>query len=61
MKAKYQIPEIEMLTAAPEQMIAESLGNGENPRSQNLYDAPTTTATEGNLSRRSIWNDEDDF
>lgn len=50
-----------MLTAAPEQMIAESLGNGENPRSQNLIDAPTTTATEGNLSRRSIWNDEDDF
>ena len=57
MKAKYQSPKIESLFTSLEYMIA--LGSPE--QGQDLGDAPTTSATEGNLSRRnSVWDDGGD-
>ena len=64
MKAIYQKPATEIVvltTGALLQTISNGkLGDGETPKG---FD-PTqpmneTTATEGNLSRRSIWDDED--
>ena len=42
-------------------IMAGSLGDGPTPNSFTLGDAPTTTATSGNLSKggSSLWDDEE--
>ena len=57
MKKKYQNPEAEFVGMDLEEMIAFSVTEGVN-----LDDAPETDDTSGNLSRRSVWDeDEDEF
>ena len=57
MKKKYQNPEAEFVGMDLEEMIAFSVTEGVN-----LDKAPETDETSGNLSRRSVWDeDEDEF
>ena len=63
MKKIYENPTTDILTYSESLMTAASnglLGDGENPNSINLGNAGTTDATSGNLSRRSVWDDEVD-
>ncbi len=62
MKAKYQTPEMEYLFADSESLLGAAsvlTDDGEGNISQGLVNAPTTEETSGNLSRRSIWDDEE--
>ena len=58
MKKIYQSPETLLMTIATQQMIAASELIKDNQ--QNLNEAPTTNETSGNLSRRSVWDDEEE-
>lgn len=58
MKKIYQSPETLLMTIATQQMIAASELIKDNQ--QNLNEAPETTETSGNLSRRSVWDDEEE-
>ena len=67
MKATYQKPAIELLSAYSLEHLLEGsgglLGDGDNPKDLDLGNTSTTDATGGNLSRRrSVWSDgaEDD-
>ena len=59
MKAIYQKPSTEFMSTTMSQLMAASLPekveDGFNPN-----DTPTTDATSGNLSRRKVWDDEDE-
>ena len=59
MKAIYQKPSTECIYVKVSQVIAASLPKnveeGFNPDT-----APETTETSGNLSRRSVWEDEEE-
>jgi hypothetical protein len=61
MKKTYQTPNTVAVLMKAQPMMAGSLGDGDNPRSFTPgSEAPTTTTTSGNLSRRrSLWDDED--
>ena len=54
---------MEMLNASLEQLIAASegglLGTGDSPNELDLSDIASTEAVSGNLSRRSVWEDDD--
>jgi len=58
MKKIYQSPETLLMTIATQQMIAASELIKDNQ--QDLNEAPTTNETSGNLSRRSVWDDEEE-
>jgi len=58
MKKIYQSPETLLMTIATQQMIAASELIKDNQ--QDLSNAPETTETSGNLSRRNVWDDEAD-
>ncbi|MBQ7510032.1 MAG: hypothetical protein IJT53_03910 [Prevotella sp.] len=58
MKKIYQSPETLLMTIATQQMIAASELIKDNQ--QDLSNAPETTETSGNLSRRSVWDDEEE-
>ena len=65
MKAIYQKPatEIVMLTTGAHLLTVSNglLGDGETPKGFNPNEeANTTDATSGNLSRRSVWDDEEE-
>ena len=64
MKATYQNPRTDIITISVAQMIAASngglLGDNENPNDLDLTNAGTTDQTSGNLSRRSVWDDEEE-
>ena len=58
MKKTYQNPRTDIVTITLTQLMSNSpLGPVEEGYS--TTDAPETTETSGNLSRRSIWDDED--
>jgi hypothetical protein len=61
MKKTYQKPVTLLGDLDLQQLLTSSLKSDENGIYQDLGDAPTTDATSGNLSRRSVWNDEDTF
>lgn len=61
MKKTYQTPVTLLGDLDLQQLLTSSLKSDENGIYQDLGDAPTTDATSGNLSRRSVWNDEDTF
>ena len=65
MKAIYQKPAIGTMAADMSELLAASplfQDNGDGSMSQDLGDAPTTTEESGNLSRHSLWdNDEYDY
>ncbi len=54
MKKTYIAPSIIWMEAETEEMISASVEKGFN-----VDDAPVTTETSGNLSRRSVWDDEE--
>ena len=55
MKKTYQNPQADYITMSLEELTAASpVENGFDLSDENF---PTTEATEGNLSRRSIWDD----
>ena len=58
MKATYQQPMTELLGMISTEMIAASLLTPVE-EGQDLNEAPTTDETSGNLSRYSVWDDED--
>ena len=58
MKKIYQSPETLLMTIATQQMIAASELSIDNQ--QDRSNAPETTETSGNLSRRSVWDDEEE-
>lgn len=63
MKAIYQTPETFVASFATEQLMAaspygENFKPGEEPI--NLEDLKETGESSGNLSRRSVWDDEED-
>ena len=58
MKKTYQSPETLLMAIATQQMIAASELIKDNQ--QDLSNAPETTETSGNLSRRSVWDDEEE-
>lgn len=58
MKATYQAPAVEQLLADTDMLLVASLPEVLT-EGQNLENAPTTEETSGNLSRNSIWDDED--
>ncbi|MBQ7509297.1 MAG: hypothetical protein IJT53_00050 [Prevotella sp.] len=58
MKKTYQSPETLLMAIATQQMIAASELIKDNQ--QDLSNAPETTETSGNLSRRNVWDDEAD-
>ena len=64
MKATYQKPKTEISIISGAQMIATSngglLGNGDNPNELDLSTAATTEESSGNLSRRSVWDEEEE-
>ena len=64
MKATYQNPKTDIITISVAQMIAASngglLGNGDNPNDLDLSTAGTTEEVSGNLSRRTVWDDEEE-
>ena len=64
MKKIYQNPNTDIITISIAQMIAASNGAllGDDPTSEpiDLSAAGETNATSGNLSRRSVWDDEDE-
>ena len=64
MKKIYQNPNTDIITISVAQMIAASdgglLGNGDKPNDLDLTNTGETTATSGNLSRRSVWDDEEE-
>jgi hypothetical protein len=59
MKAIYQKPSTEFMSTTMSQLMVASLPekveDGFNPN-----DTPTTDQTSGNLSRRKVWDDEDE-
>ena len=55
MKKKYQNPEAEFVGMDLEEMIAFSV-----TEVVDLDDAPETEATSGNLSRRSVWDEDEE-
>ena len=56
MKAKYQTPSIETISSdLCDLIMASGVEEGFNTST-----APTTEETSGNLSRRDIWNDEEE-
>lgn len=58
MKAIYQKPSTEFMSTMMSQlMVASPVEKGFDPNSD---DVPTTDATSGNLSRRKVWDDEDE-
>ena len=61
MKQTYQKPVTLLGDLDLQQLLTSSLRSDESGIYQDLGDAPTTDATSGNLSRRSVWNDEDTF
>ena len=61
MKKIYQNPKTDIVTISVAQMIATSSNNyGQPEQGQDLNTVETTEATSGNLSRRSVWDDEDE-
>ncbi|MBQ7510248.1 MAG: hypothetical protein IJT53_05020 [Prevotella sp.] len=61
MKKTYQNPKTDIVTISVAQMIATSSNNyGQPEQGQDLNTVETTEATSGNLSRRSVWDDEDE-
>ena len=58
MKKTYQSPETLLMAIATQQMIAAYELIKDNQ--QDLSNAPETTETSGNLSRRNVWDDEAD-
>ena len=64
MKKIYQNPKTDIVTISVAQMIATSnsglLGTGDKPNDLDLNNAGETNEISGNLSRRSVWDDEDD-
>jgi hypothetical protein len=61
MKAIYQKPAIGTMATDMSELLAASLftNNGDGSMSQDLGDAPTTTEESGNLSRHSLWEDDE--
>lgn len=55
----YQKPVTELIKISVESIM--KLGSSIEKNGQDLGDAPTTTETSGNLSRRSVWDDEEDL
>ncbi len=53
----YQKPVTELIKISVESIM--KLGSSIEKNGQDLGDAPTTTETSGNLSRRSVWDDEE--
>jgi hypothetical protein len=60
MKKIYENPTTDIISMSVSELMAASLGNGDNPNNIDLGQAGTTNATSGNLSRRSVWDDEVD-
>ncbi len=65
MKTIYQKPETEMIILNVQQMVCASgegglLGSGSEPEDLDLGNAGTSGATSGNLSRRSLWDDDEE-
>ena len=65
MKKTYQNPKTDVVTVALSHIIAASqtgglLGNGDNPNDLDLNDIAETDAVSGNLSRRNVWDDEEE-
>lgn len=61
MKATYIKPAIEVMEGETDELLAASLltTNQEGNLIQDLGNAPTTTESSGNLSRKSIWDDDE--
>ena len=61
MKKTYINPAMKVVKVQTQHIMAGSLGDGPTPNSFTLGDAPTTTATSGNLSKggSSLWDDEE--
>ena len=59
MKTKYQNPVMEYLFAETGNLLEGSQLQDIVTNGQDLGGAPTTNATEGNLSRMNVWDDED--
>jgi hypothetical protein len=60
MKKTYQQPTANFLGMMTSEMMVSSLTMKDGAPYQDLGDAPTTTETSGNLSRRrSVWDDGD--
>ena len=59
MKKTYQIPEIECQFAEGDDLMQTASLPMNLVEGQNLENAPETSETSGNLSRKSIWDDED--
>ena len=59
MKTTYQKPETLLMEIATQQMIAASdlIKNNQ----QDLENAPNTSEKSGNLSRRTVWDDEEEL
>ena len=67
MKKTYQHPTTDVVLVSLSQMIAASQQGGlltedndGNPNDLDLSDIAETEATGGNLSRRSVWDDEEE-
>ena len=67
MKKTYQHPTTDVVLVSLSQMIAASKeggllkeDNNGDPNDLNLDDIADTEATSGNLSRRSVWDDEEE-
>jgi hypothetical protein len=60
MKAIYQKPAIKSMAADTSELLAASLFTTEGDNmSQELKDEYSTDATSGNLSRKSLWEDDE--
>ena len=59
MKKTYQNPKTDIVTITVAQMIANS-PYGEPEKGFDLEDVVETPETSGNLSRRTVWDDEED-
>lgn len=65
MKKTYNNPETTILVVATQQMVCESqtgglLGNEDDPSELDLTDVAETDATNGNLGRRTLWDEEEE-
>lgn len=64
MKAIYQKPVTDIIAMSIKANILKGsgglLGNGEKPEDLDLSNAGETESTSGNLSRRSVWEDEEE-
>lgn len=64
MKAIYQKPVTDIILMSTHSNILTGsgglLGDGETPKDLDLNNAGETTSTSGNLTRRSVWDDEEE-